>query len=858
MYTSVVPYGNSLLIRERDAKGRLKAWREREFQPSVYIHSEKGSFTNLRGDQKLARVETGDIAATKDFMESYVENSNVSIYGMDNIALQYIQAMYDRKQPIPKSAIRTGTLDIEVGSDQGFPDPMEAKYPVTAITYFDSFDNIFHVWSTCAWESSKSELKPDVLHRVKYTQCDTEEDILRGFMEYWTSNYPDIITGWNTDGFDLIYLYNRMVGIWDETEANTMSPWNVVRTKKFTKFNKDQHEVNLLGINQLDYLKLYRKHTFKMQESYSLDHIASIELKGHRKLSYEEVGSLHELYKTNPQKYVDYNITDVDLVLRIDFKKKLLALVIDVAYFAGVNYDDTFSPVKIWEAKIYDYLMSNGIIVPWKSNQGDNDSGGELLGAFVKEAPTGKIWKWVMSFDLTSLYPSIMRQWNLGPDTLTLPRNYELQQIHNLNIVNKILKMELTEGQLEALRMENLCLAGNGTFYTNSKKSFMNVLMEELFTERKRCKDLSIAAKKAKTHLEEGSDEWKKQDAIVSENFVREQALKVLLNSAYGALGNAYFMFYDLDVAGAVTYSGQAITQWIEIRLNKYLNDLFKTQNVDYILYIDTDSVYINCEQFVKRFIPKGTPENDIVDFLDKVGQKFRDDVIDPGYEHLQKHLNCMEQLMIMKREAIASAAFWKAKKKYAMRVLDSEGVREEDYKIMGLEAISTKTPIFSRKALKEAYKIILTKENEALLDFIDEFRTKVDGLSIEDLALGTSVSGLKKYSDDEGYPIQGTPQHVAAALLYNRLIKQYGVDGTYESIKEGEKMKMVYLKQRNPLKTFTVVGFSSFWPRQFELDKFIDRNRMFERGFLSPLAEMCDTFNWQTERVADLTQFFT
>ena len=352
-------------------------------------------------------------------------------------------------------------------------------------------------------------------------------------------------------------------------------------------------------------------------------------------------------------------------------------------------------------------------------------------------------------------------------------------------------------------------------------------------------------------------------------------AKKVQLNSAYGALGNQYFRFFDVRMAESITLSGQLSIRWIEARMNEYLNKLLKTEGEDYVIASDTDSLYITFDRLVKQVFAKGDGVQDldtdkVVKFLDNVAQKKIEPFIDQSYQDLADLMNAYEQKMFMKREAIADKGIWTAKKRYILNVYDNEGVRYTDpkLKMMGIETVKSSTPASCREALKKALRIIMNENEQAVQSYIADFREEFKTLPFEDVAFPRGVTDLTKYQTDGKFWndftnsgrnlefMKSTPIHVRGSLLYNHLLKQHKLEKRYESIKDGEKIKFCYLRTPNPIRQ-NVLSILSSLPKEFGLEDYIDYDTQFDKAFLEPLSAILNVVGWDTEKKASLEAFF-
>jgi DNA polymerase elongation subunit (family B) len=604
-----------------------------------------------------------------------------------------------------------------------------------------------------------------------------------------------------------------------------------------------------VGISTLDYIELYRWYApgGKSQESYRLDNIAQVEL-GEGKISYDEFENLHQLYRLNYQKFIEYNIKDVDLILKLEDKLKLIELALTLAYDTKTNYDDVFAQTRMWDALTYNNLMNQNIVVPPRIVKEKSEA---FEGAYVKEPQVG-LHNWVASFDLNSLYPHLMMQYNISPETLIEPANYtqEMRDILSQGVsVDKLLKKEI---DLSAL--ENVTITPNGQFFRTDIQGFLPKMMEDMYEDRKKFKKMMIQAKK---DYEAEKDDTKKYD--IEKRIARynnlQLAKKVSLNSAYGALGSQYFRFYDLRMALGVTTAGQFSIRWIEAKLNLYVNKIMKTENKDYVIASDTDSIYLNLGPLVKSAMGDRTVDIDrTISFMDKICEAKIEPYIDASYNELANYVKAYAQKMQMKREALANKGIWTAKKRYIMHVYNNEGVQytEPDMKVMGLEMIKSSTPTPVREKMKQALQIMMKGTEADMHIFIDTFRTEFKKLNVEDISFPRGINGLKEYGNKTTIYSKGTPIHVRGALLYSKYLEEKGLSKKYPLIQEGEKIKFTYLKTPNIFKE-NVVSFPGRLPPEFGLQDCIDYNMQFDKTFLEPIKVILDCMDWTTERTNSL-----
>jgi DNA polymerase elongation subunit (family B) len=834
---------NTLLVKGYTAEGK-PFQNSVPFKPSMFIRAKPGKQTKYQsvyGDN-LDRIDFDSISDANDFIRRYADVENMTIFGLQDWVYQYIYESYHKVQYNSK-LISIGFLDIEVKSDEGFPYAHKAEKEVTAITLRVAGKS--YVFGC-------GEYKPKTKD-VFYLQCENEAQLLTKFLMIWNSKelHLDVITGWNVASFDIPYLFNRISKILGDEEAVKLSPFRMVRDREVkVGFGKVEIQKILSGISILDYIDLYKKFSNTPQESYKLDHIAFAEL-GVKKLDYSEQSSLFALYKNDYTKFIDYNIRDAELVELLEKKMGLLELVFAMAYDAGINFNDSLTTVRMWDIILHNYLMDrNRVLSPHvkrdRDEHGNIVTGPSISGGHVKDPKTG-MYKWVVSFDVTSLYPSLMVLLNMSPETMRKKFN---------GLDDKVcLKDGLRELHSYALA-NNLCLSATGQTFTRDVHGFIPEIITERLARR-------AVFKKAMLDAQQRLDSAKtpeEKEAIAAEvraNKVKQESLKLGNNSLYGATANGTFRWFDNNFAEAITTTGRFAVQWIERDLNKQLNKVLGTKDVDYVIAIDTDSCYLNLEALVNKFKPNAE-HHEILDYLTKMCKEVFEPFIDESFQRFSKHLNSYEGYLKMKREAIADRAVWTAAKHYMMNVWDNEGVRysESKIKMVGIETVKSSTPTAVKQALKDAIKIILNKTNDDLIPFVDEFKSKFKTLSFDEIASPRSVNGMPKYRDAATIYKKGCPIGPKAALIYNNALEKFSVDNKYPPIEDGNKIKYIYLTTPNPLR-MSVIGSPGILPPEFGLERYINYDLQYEKTFLNPLSSITSAIGWNVEFKSTLEAFF-
>ena len=830
-YTNVQMVGDNFLVRGYE-NGKHFATREK-FYPTLFVPSKKKTrFKTLEGDY-VESVEPGTVRECREFIRRYSEVENFKVYGNDRYIYQYISEKYPEEEiKFDSNKIKITTLDIEVKSENGFPDVESAAEEILLISIQDYTTKQIRTWGQGPFNNKQKN--------VIYKGFNSEYELLNSFIHWWMieENTPEVITGWNSELYDIPYLARRLERVLGEKLRKRLSPWGLVTEDVIYIAGRKNITYDIGGITQLDYLNLYKKFTYKAQESYRLDYIASVEL-GQKKLDHSEFDTFKDFYTKGWQKFVEYNIIDVELVDRMEDKMKLIELAIVMAYDAKANYADIFSQVRMWDTIIYNYLKKRNIVIPPKER---SDKSEKYAGAYVKEPIPGK-YDWVVSFDLNSLYPHLIMQYNISPETLKDER-------HPTASVDKILSEEVN---FELHKDSAVC--ANGAMYRKDVRGFLPELMEKIYKDRTVYKKKMLAAKQA---YEKTPTKTLEKEIARCNNI--QMARKIQLNSAYGAIGNQYFRYYKLANAEAITLSGQVSIRWIENKMNTYLNKILKTEDVDYVIASDTDSIYLNLGPLVQTVF-KGREENAerIVSFLNKVCEMEFEKYISDSYETLANYVNAYDQKMFMKRENIADRGIWTAKKRYILNVWDSEGVRydEPKLKMMGIEAVKSSTPAPCRTMIKDGLKIMMNGTEEEVIDYIDDCRAKFKTLPPEDIAFPRTASDVRKYKASSTIYAKGTPIHCRGALLFNHYITKKNLTNKYSLIGNGEKVKFIYLKKPNIIQE-NVISFIQDFPRELGLDKYIDYDLQFEKSFVEPLKAILDSIGWNVEKTVNLELFFT
>lgn len=842
IYTNFALIGDSYLLRGYDETG--KAFKKR-IKPSVSVFVKDASipvsdFTDMYGSP-LSEIGFTSVREMRDFVKHY----DSELYFNHRIEYGITNTYFPGELSVSPDLLKVSILDIECESEAGFPMVENPTEKVNAITM--SINDDYYVFGIApTLNVSLIELAEN--ERVFYTACEDEYDLLEKFLSFYSANPPDILTGWNVEYFDLPYLVGRIARVMGDDHVKKLSPWGMVElTTKKNDFDAEVPWVKIVGINVVDYLATYKKFRLKRRDSYRLSSITEVEEIQQQKMTYDEYKTLKDLYTHDYDKFLRYNMQDVRAVRYLDKKLNYILLTTTLAYQAKVNYTDVLSQVRMWECIIMNELYSRNVI---PKNVRKSVAGNQIVGAYVKDAQPGPD-HWLVSLDLNSLYPSLIRMLNVSPETIVPGSTSNHIDIDQFIAARK----PIHDGK-------NIT-AFNSCKFNKDKQGIIPYLVERMYKLRKHYKELmiekKIEMKKRKGHMT--TEQERELTNEINRYSTLQESFKVCLNSVYGATANAYFMFYDTRAAEAVTLTGQAAIKWISARLNEYMNQILKTETVDYVRYIDTDSVTLRMLPLIEQVYPnyKEIDDNTITDFLLAAFNKKIIPFIDKMYDELSSLINARENTLSLKIDTISRKVLYLTKKRYIYEVIDQEGVRMNppEMKIMGLQAIKSSTPKAAREKLKDGIMKIFHESETECKRFADQFKTQHDQLPLEDIATPSGISDIDKWPDGSGGWKSGCPAHVKAAIVYNNTIDKLGLSSKYKKITAGDKIKYVILNKINPLRVETI-AFMDYMPEEimqaYNLKKYIDYKAMFDKNFLKPYTDMVEGAGYSMSNRGKLT----
>lgn len=885
-YTSVEKRGNGIFLRYTDPATGTRKKTEIEYKPSLYVQGVDNPVAKDFWGRDLEKVDFETIRDMTDFIEKYRGIQGYRIYGQRDPIFQFITKYYPGDIKFDGSKIHGNITDIEVFSgdikvledgtleviDGPFPKPEEALYPISMLTIHHSVTDTYHVWGLETFKGIKvGTYKHNPEHKrvgklnIVYKGFDDEKEMLADMVMWWQAQDFEYASGWYFEEFDVPYLVNRVKNILGQSMVSRFSPWGIVKERTIKATFGDLQTYNFMGTSILDMLNLFKKHAFMSPPDWKLNTLAQLVL-GEEKISYEEEGNLNRLYALNYQKSVEYNIQDVGLVKRLDDKMQFFGLTFQMAYMTKSNFNDTLATVRPWSALAYSKLNEKGI---QPELRGVSQVVKDIVGGFVKEVIAGK-YRWVVSGDLNSLYPHLMQQYNLGVDTILEPHEVpqEVQDAIPMNFtIDDLVEKRI---DLSILAKHNITMTANRQFFRKDRMAIFNELTRGIYDGRAAVKK---DMKKDEQELVNLLEYLKKQDPAAAEHpdIMRlemsiatknntQQAFKILMNGLYGAMANKYFLeYFDIRIAEGITTSGQLSIKWISRKCNEYFNRLLKTDGVDYVVANDTDSMYLTLAPLIDKLFPGHTKADfqRIADFIDQLFKTKIEPFIDESYAELATYMNAHDQRMFMKRETIASAAIWVAKKRYVMHAIDVEGVRypKPKVKFTGVEAKRSSFPKRCRDWMVECYEIALAGTEKQLQERVKQIKTEYMQLAIPAIAEVTGVNGIDEKSDPMTVFIKGTPRHVKAALYHNRFVEEKKLMRV-KPIKSGDKMMLVPLKKGAPMGA-EVIGFQGDLPQDFGLHAFVDYQATYEKTFRDPMMNVPQVLGWSAEPRASVMDFF-
>ncbi len=722
-------------------------------------------------------------------------------------------------------------LDIETASFGEFPIPEKARDPISLITIYDSITKKTHTWGL-------KEAYKNTSNDVVYYQCTDEQDLVLKFVDFWKKDYPDVVSGWASAQFDLPYIINRFIKLFGEDFVHQLSPTNRVYSRKLftdTSFGKETMRWYISGISCIDYMEIYQTFSIGERESYSLNFISEFEL-GEGKLAFNAT-SLAELSQKDWNTFVDYNIQDVHLLVKLEEKLKYLQIVRLLAYKGCTNFEAALGKVSIVTGAVAIQAHKQGYIIPTFIGEKNRES---YEGGYVKEPATG-LQKGIVSFDVNSLYPNTIITLNISPETKVGKidiDNYHLSDEITIQLVNGK-SHTLTKDQfLKFLIKEEIALSKAGVLYNQKVKGVIPNLINEIYKER-------VEARRKLQELKKTQKTDSKTIATIEYLNTLQYTLKIYLNSIYGTFANKHSSLMDIDNATSITVTGQNVARAGADIVNQYVLEKFNV-NENLTVYQDTDSIYITLEPVFKKLnLSLFSETNEIAEHVHKIVNAIDKYVNTKILEWAKQELYSIDPRYVFKREVIADVGIFLQKKRYILHVCDEEGITVDKFKFVGVELVRSTTPKKVKKLIEDITKTVLRTQdqkvsNEVYRESYEKFKT----LAPDDVALRSTLNNLDKYSRGASlYKFQNaTPSHVKAAIAYNFLLDEHKLADKYEKVQTGQKVKKLYCNKNKY--GLDAIAYTTKLPAEFNLN--VDWDRMFEKLVTQPIERLYDAIGWK------------
>jgi DNA polymerase elongation subunit (family B) len=785
------------------------------------------------------------------------ESTTKRLFGNFPVEQQFLIETFKDKiheKDFSKFPLKIYFLDIEVHCPDFFPEPKDAKAAVNLITIYDSLKDHTYTWGLNVDYTPKQK-------NITYFKCRSEEDLFISFVDHWKADPPDIVSGWNSERFDMPYIINRATNIIGRDFINQLSPVRNLHFREFRdRFGQMAGKWTISGVSSLDYMELYKVYSFGDRESYSLNYIAEYELK-EGKLAYNAT-NLANLANENWDQFVEYNIQDVDLLRKLENKLNFLKVVRMLSYKGCTNFEAALGKIGILSGAIAIQAYNEGQIIPTFKNESDTEA---LEGGYVREPERG-LKESVVSFDVNSLYPNTIITLNISPETKLgkiVTGNWKKDSEVEIKLVNgKTTKLE-AEKFNNFIKEEKISVSKAGVLYTQKFKGILPTLINRVYGERVESKKAMNKAKKALSKIEKELKENKSsellkqrketEDEVIYYN-VLQSVLKLTLNSIYGIMANKYSPFVDIDNASSITLTGQMVAKTGSEILQKRANEKYGvTEPID--IYNDTDSCYVTIQPILNKADIKLSKKNHVTEQAHEIVNDLEKYVNEEILEWARQELNSIDPRFEFKREAIADVGTFLQKKRYILHILDEEGVACNKFKYVGVEVARSTTPKrvkeFIKKTIETAF---LTKDVKKTNDIFREAYNDFKSLDVTEAAFRKAVKDYDKYSSTASLNKfeKGTPCHVKASIAHNLLLQEHKVVSKYESIRSGQKIKYFYA-MKNPY-NLDAIAFINEYPKEFSNIK-IDYDKMFEKIVVPPIENVYDAIGWRLPQMGKEVQ---
>jgi DNA polymerase elongation subunit (family B) len=837
-----------------ESGNRIKT--ESSFEPFLLVESPDGVDGISVFDTKLKKIKFKNQFERSKFLNS---TTITRIFHNLNAEQQFLLETFKKdseKEDFSKNKLKIFYIDIETYGRDGFSTPEEARDPINLITIYDSISEHYYTWGTGGSYTSKNS-------NETYVKCSNEEILLKKFLDFWESDYPDVVSGWNICGYDIPYIINRLAIIFDDQEAKRLSPVSKLRFVENLSLNKMGKRMDrwyICGISILDYMEVYKTFSLGDRESYSLNYISDYEL-GDSKIAYV-ASSLADLADNDWNTFVDYNIQDVKLLIKLEDKLKFLKLVRNLSYRGFIPFEKSMGKVSLITGAVANQAQKQGVYIPTFNIENVKQ---KFAGGFVMEPKPG-LYEDVVTYDANSLYPNTIITLNISPETKIGKivkiddEKYTLKLSNNKNVVLEKEKFD------KLVQKEKLSISEANVLYTQKIKGVVPNLIDGLYQERVAAKNkMGDAAKKLS--LTNDSKEIERLKEEINDNDTLSNVYKVILNSIYGVFSQIYSPLFDIDHAESVTLTGQSVVKKGSDIVYEYLKTKgFDGGLEDVCVYQDTDSEFFS---FKKFFDKNGVSLKDETGNISKEAHSLIEEfgkVLNVKInEWAANKFNSIDTRYFFKREKICDVAVLQKKKYYILHILDSEGTKVDKFLYKGIEVAKS---ILSKEIKNLIKKIIesaiISKNRKVANTLFQNGFEEYCNMTPELISSRKKVNNYEKYLDNmesDGKFGKGTPNHVKSAINYNKLIDILKITDRYQHISSGEKIKTIYCL-KNSL-GFDTLAFPNDFPKDFYQYIKPDYRKMFEKNVIPPISRVFQIIGWPLpaigcEQVTDLTELFS
>ncbi len=857
MYRSIyynIPKGY-IRLGTWDEQGK-RAVAEIPFEPYIFIESETNAEAMSIFNTKLVK---------RSFKNSwdrgkYIKNSGLKrIFYNIQTEQQFLIDTFGDKNSTPEfteNPLKIFFFDIETYSPGDFPDPKIAPDAINVITIYDSISKEFYTWGTGGKGGGK--FKPT--DKVNYFSCKSESELLIKFLDFWQADHPDIVSGWNSESFDIPYIINRIKFVLGEERAKNLSPVGQLYCRKdvLTKFGKYEDRWYIKGVSHLDYMEVYKKFAREKREKYTLDFIGETEL--NEKKVYVPASDLPKFADTNWQTFCEYNIQDVNILVGLEEKLHYLQIVRKLAYMGYTTFEQALGTIQIVTGAMALKALEKGMVIPTFPVTDPST----FEGGYVRDPQRG-LSDSIVSFDLNSLYPNTIISANISPET-------KVGKI--INKTDTEIEVRLQSGKIYSMphqdfynwiKEEELAITKYKILYSQKHKGFCPELLDGIYAERVVNQKALKKHKADKNKCKEGSDKYKEHEKSMVELDVMQYTLKILMNSLYGTFGNVHSPFYDIDAASSVTLTGQSCSKEASDIANRFVKSEYGV-DTDCTVYGDTDSLYITIDPILKAIGKTLTDSNgEITKEAHEVTNKLEAELNSKITDWAVNTCNIKDPRFVFKREKVCNSGLFLEKKRYILHVLDDEGLKpspEKEISYTGVEVVSISIPKNVKPLVKEISKVMLTTRDKKKTDAAyKEAYEKYIGMEVEDIATPKGINNYEKYADrSNGFEIsKGTPGHVKSSIHYNHLLRRLDLTKKYEQISSGDSIKYFYTKKNGY--NIKSIAFKDMYPKEFDID--IDKIFMFNKNITPAVERLYEAVGWvlknpTKETECDLFELFS